>query len=43
MSDFIIEYVNKQRPIKKFKHLSDLRKVEGIEYKDLIKFALKIF
>ncbi|CAC9436995.1 type II secretion system minor pseudopilin GspK [bacterium endosymbiont of Bathymodiolus sp. 5 South] len=37
MSDFIIEYVNKQRPIKKFKHLSDLRKVEGIEYKDYLK------
>jgi type II secretory pathway component PulK len=37
MSDFIIEYVNKQRPIKKFKHLSELKQVEGIEYKDYLK------
>ncbi|CAC9497938.1 hypothetical protein [uncultured Gammaproteobacteria bacterium] len=37
MSDFIIEYINKQRPIEKFKHLSALRKIEGIEYKDYLK------
>jgi type II secretory pathway component PulK len=40
MSDFMLEYINQQRPIQKFKHLSELRKVEGIEYKDYIKRVL---
>ncbi len=37
MGDFILEHINQRRPIERFKHLSQLKQVEGIQWKDYLK------